>query len=79
MQMLEIDKRIINETQKCRQDFSCLTGSKECLCEVEDNFNNKIHFIKPSCKGICDYRMSFGYSNICNCPTRKEIYKLYNV
>jgi hypothetical protein len=83
IEMFEIDKSIINETQKCRQDFSCLAGSKECLCEVEDSFSNKnknkINFIKLSCEGICDYRMSFGYSNICNCPVRKEIYRLYHV
>lgn len=77
--MFEIDKTIINETQKCGHDFSCLEGSRECLCEVEDSFNNKICFIKPAGKGMCDYRMSFGYSHICNCPIRKELYRLYDL
>ena len=74
----EIDKGILKATDKCRKNFSCLDGDKGCMCEIEDHFNNTIHFIKPLDTGICDYRMSFGYSYICNCPTRKEIYKRYN-
>ncbi len=70
---------ILNETIKCKKDFSCLSGKKDCLCEVEDSFDNKILFIKPMNHNMCDYKMSFGYSYICNCPTRKEIYNLYKI
>jgi hypothetical protein len=74
----KIRKAILNETDKCGEKFSCLSGKNECLCEVEDSLDNKIIFIKPIHDNLCDYRMSFGYSHVCNCPTRKEIYKLYN-
>ncbi|GBD97794.1 MAG TPA: hypothetical protein ENG83_03210 [Nitrospirae bacterium] len=73
----KIKADILNETDKCRENHSCLNGDKDCLCEVEDSFSNKIVFIKPVNNAACDYRMSFGYSFVCNCPTRKEIFNLY--
>ncbi len=73
----KISVDILNETVLCRKNRSCLYGSKDCLCEVEDSFNNKIIFIKPVNKAMCDYRMSFGFSYVCNCPTRKEIFNIY--
>jgi len=76
--MYKISEDIIKDTCKCRDDFSCLKGNDECICAIEESFNDKIYFINPDNKGICDYRMSFGYSYICNCPTRREIFKQYN-
>ncbi len=75
----KIDTEILRETVKCRKNFSCLSGVKDCLCEVEDNIYNKILFIKPRSNKLCDYRNAFGYSYVCNCPTRKEIFRLYSV
>lgn len=69
----------LNETDKCQMNFSCLQGVKECFCEVEEGINNKIIFIKSSVSNLCHYRMSFGYSCTCNCPVRKEIYRIYRV
>jgi hypothetical protein len=74
---LKVKVDTLNETIKCKRNFSCLTGSKECLCEVEDSFNDKVIFIRPENNNLCDYKMSFGYSYICTCPTRKEIYNIY--
>jgi hypothetical protein len=78
---IEIQTDILNKTVKCRENFSCLSGEKRCLCKVEKgigNNNNTVLFIKPARKTICDYIISYGYSFICFCPTRKEIYRLYN-
>jgi hypothetical protein len=79
-QGIEIETDILNETVKCRGDFSCLSGEKRCLCEVEKglgNNHNTVLFIKPAKEIICDYMISYGYSFICSCPTRIEIYRLY--
>lgn len=69
----------LTKADKCQMNFSCLQGEKECLCEIEEGINNKIIFIKPSNSSLCNYSMSFGYSSTCNCPVRKEIYRIYRV
>ncbi|RJQ49623.1 MAG: hypothetical protein C4538_01890 [Nitrospiraceae bacterium] len=76
---LEISDDIINNTTKCNNGLSCLSGERACLCEIEDNFNCKVLFVKPNNLQTCSYRMSFGYSYVCTCPTRKEIFRLYRI
>lgn len=76
---LKVSEEVLKDTSNCKQGFSCLSGKRECLCEVEDSSNGMVIFIKPSCKlGLCHYRLSFGRSFICNCPVRKEIFNRYN-
>ncbi len=75
-----IDEAIKKNATKCRRNFSCLSGENGYLCEVEDFAGGKIHFIKPgNASELCGYRMEFGYSYLCNCPVRKEIYNQYKV
>jgi hypothetical protein len=31
---MEVNSSILKNTTKCKNNFSCLTGEKECLCEV---------------------------------------------
>lgn len=71
-----INSDILNKTDKCSENYSCLNGKEECFCEVKEHFGNKIIFVKPI-NVSCNYSLSFGYSFVCNCPTRKEIYNLY--
>ena len=78
----QIDEDILNKTDKCCDYFSCLFGKDTCLCEVEKQ--NGATFIQPVLpidkSRVCQYMMSFGFSSyLCICPTRKEIYKHYNV
>ena len=75
--MFKVEENILNKTDKCRSDFSCLSGKKECLCPVEDSFDGIVLFVNPPCSSACGYMMSFGYSYVCNCPIRKEIYSKY--
>lgn len=74
-----IDPEILKKTEKCGNNFSCLNGAENCLCEVDHMVDGKLLFIKPRNKINCDYKTSFGYSYYCNCPTRKEIYKLFKI
>ena len=74
----KVSQTTLNQTDKCRNDYSCLSGKKECLCSVTDSFDGKVLFVKPLCSNECGYKMSFGYSYVCNCPIRKEIYNKYN-
>lgn len=76
----EIDVDILNNTDKCKNNFSCLFNGKECLCNVERCINGNICFVKPlNGNRVCDYKLSWKNTFICNCPTRKEIYNRYKI
>ena len=72
-----IAEDIVRTATKCKSNYSCLSGQEECFCKVEDCAAEKVHFIKPVNSGACDYKVEFGYSFMCNCPVRKEIYNHY--
>jgi hypothetical protein len=74
---MEIDKRIVAGTFNCLNNFDCLNNDKHVYCKVESCINHKIHFIENIDKSLCNYKMSFGDSFICTCPTRKEIFNQY--
>ncbi len=72
-----VDQAALSATEKCKNEYSCLSGSSKCLCCVTDSFDGAVLFVNPPCSNICGYLMSYGYSYVCNCPTRKEIYNKY--
>ncbi len=74
---MEIDKKIVAGTFNCHKNFDCLNSGNHVYCKVECCINKKVHFIKIVDKSFCYYKMSFGDSFICTCPTRKEIFKMY--
>ena len=76
---MEIDEEILNKTTDCDKDFHCIKTSNHILCKVEDCLNNKVLFVKCLNRENCPYKMPFGKSFICNCPTRKEIFNKYGV
>ena len=73
----ELKTEVLDSTDKCSEQYSCLQGKNECLCEVEDIFDGRILFVRPRQSRACIYRISFGYSYVCNCPTRQAIYRNY--
>jgi len=76
---MEIDNKILSMTTHCLKDFECLKNKKS-LClnfKVERWIEGKVLFIH--CNESCSYKMSFGNSTICNCPTRNEIYRKYRI
>lgn len=75
----ELEETILNETVKCRTNFSCLNGNEDCLCEVVHTIGDKLLFIKPAEGRTCDYMIPFGHSYFCKCPTRMEIHRLYSL
>ncbi len=76
---LEIRAGTLQETEKCRNNFSCLADDKGCLCDVEDSYDGRVLFVKAANSKSCEYMMSFGYSHVCHCPTRKELYSRYRM
>ncbi len=77
----EISSDTIKRTTKCSDNFSCLSGKKDCLCEVENDCesNSSAVFVQPQEKKGCNYKMDFGYGWICNCPTRKTLNRKYSI
>jgi hypothetical protein len=77
---LVVDEQTLTRTTKCMKGFSCLSGEKECLCEIENNRpDGSVCFIRTENNLYCDYGMPFGFSYICTCPTRKEIHNRYHI
>jgi hypothetical protein len=75
----EQDPDIQSRTTECVHNFSCLDGKRDCLCEVETAIDNKVIFVKPQMHTACNYKLSFGYKFICNCPTRNHLYLSHKV
>ncbi len=74
-----ISEATLKKTTKCKKGFSCLKGDRENMCRVELNIGDKIHFVKCMGDVPCDYRVAFGYSFVCLCPVRKELFNRYNI
>ncbi len=75
--VIKIDENISKTATKCIKNLSCMSGSD--ICKVELCVDGKIHFIKCMNLEHCNYRISFGYSFVCNCPVRKELFNRYNI
>jgi uncharacterized beta-barrel protein YwiB (DUF1934 family) len=75
---LDIDKEIIKETIRCGCNFHCLKHKKDncLLMKVDGCVSNAVLFVKCT-NTTCSYKMNFGSSIICNCPTRREIFIKY--
>ena len=75
---IEIDEDVKKSTTMCSKDFACISDKDYKLCKVSHSVHDKVIFIECLEMKPCSYRMSFGISSyICNCPTRKEIYRKY--
>jgi hypothetical protein len=74
---VQIDESIIAETKRCHKDFKCLKG-EQCYCQAESFASNKVLFVKVKGYPFCRYKLPFGFSYICRCPVRIEIFNKYN-
>ena len=74
--LMDIDKDIIKQT-KCKKDFKCLDGPANIDCKVLCLIGGDHHYVSCSNYAPCEYMTNFAGSDICNCPTRKEIYRKY--
>ncbi len=72
-----IEEKVLNETVKCKDNFSCIDGGHGCFCAAEQLVSDKVLFVKPVKNIACNYMKYFGDSLYCACPTRMEIYRKY--
>jgi hypothetical protein len=58
----------------------CLSGEVDNMCQVELLLKSApIMFVKKVQDKFCFYCGHFGYSCLCSCPVRIELYKRYGV
>jgi hypothetical protein len=76
---IEIREETLKYTTKCMNDFSCLNGEEDHLCEIRYPWDETFFWIDPKFDRDCKYRTSFGTSFLCLCPTRREIYRRYQI
>lgn len=73
---IEIDQETQRVTTRCEKQFACLK-SQEGLCKIKSCRDGYIHFVQCAELGKCSYQSPFGSAQLCECPTRKEIYATY--
>ena len=76
--MYLVDQSIVEQTKKCDQNFACLNGSCYPSCKIASCVSNSVHFIEKF-ERDCPYHQEFGFSYVCMCPVRKEIYNKFAV
>ena len=73
-----VSEEVLRETSKCPHEFSCLDDG-QCgdhpLCEVEDANGKNVLFLTTKRPAVCPYRLHFGYSQICRCPTHFALHE----
>ena len=75
---MEIDESITQRTN-CRYSFDCLSGDKTCFCKVKAMIGNDMLEVRSKIDIGCGYRIGFGGTTFCICPTRVEIYNRYGM
>ncbi|HEY9204750.1 MAG TPA: hypothetical protein VIO58_02420 [Candidatus Methanoperedens sp.] len=74
---IKMNEDILKTATRCEKRLSCLLGTD--VCRVESCIDDKIHFIKCMNSESCNYRIAFGYSYVCTCPVRKELFNRYKI
>ncbi len=66
-------------TAHCEKNFDCLNKGNQVCCKVENCISKKVHFVNFSNNVNCNYKLSFGYSFLCTCAVRKELFNKHGV
>jgi hypothetical protein len=73
---VKVPDDVLKKTIKCPHKFSCLT-SDQCgehkMCEVEYAIGTNLMILKDMQPAVCPYRSTYGYGQICTCPSHYSI------
>jgi len=74
---LQIDEAILKKTTECPNELKCLNRAEYPLCRAENRppVGDYGIFVITIERNSCSYKIPFGYSHMCKCPTRMELYK----
>ena len=76
---VQVSEYIVMATTKCKKNFACLNGNKDCLCEVERSNGSHTVSVKLNGNNGCNYMFHLNSSAYCLCPTRNAIYNCYQI
>ncbi len=69
---ITVSKELLDRTTKCPYAFTCL-DSEKCgereMCRVDYANGENVLFLKSKEAASCTYRVAFGFSQLCTCPT----------
>ena len=77
--IFKVDDSIIKKTTNCEKNLSCLSEKRKELCNVTHKVEDEVYFVVCQDTEPCSYQSLFGYSFMCTCPVRKEIYNKYTI
>jgi len=67
-----VSQEILDGTTKCPYAFTCLDSGK-CgereMCGVEYANGDNVLFLESKEAASCAYRVTFGFRQLCTCPT----------
>ena len=75
----KVEDYILQATNKCKNNFSCLDGMEECMCKIIHSNNNHTVQIDGKPVSACNYILSMGAKMYCLCPVRNELYNRYKI
>jgi hypothetical protein len=76
----QVSDRIKKQSSKCPYIFKCLKNETWDTCSIGKDIQGAFLVIKTKkTKNNCPYCFSYGNKYYCNCPTRGDIYKRYNI
>ena len=73
---LEVSEKTRQKTDKCWRGFACLSNATNGVCAVRDQVGDVL-FVEKTRQAYCPYDVTFGYSHICSCPVRHELFERY--
>ncbi len=74
---MKVSEQTLQKAEKCWRGFRCLSAG-DGVCPVHDEVNGVL-FVEKKGDAYCPYDVTFGYSHICTCPVRREIYERYDI
>jgi len=76
---IRVSNGTLKRTTKCTCSFQCLKDDVRDVCTVDRCIQDEFCFLKEQKERECPYRTPFGYSYICTCPIRNELYRRYRI
>ena len=74
---IEVSEGTLQKAEKCWRGYRCLSA-EDGVCPVRD-YVSEVLFVERRRDVYCPYDVTFGYSHICTCPVRREIYERYDI
>jgi hypothetical protein len=75
---IKVSEETRQRTNKCWRGFACVSDPEGIMCAVRSCVRGVLFVDKQKAR-YCPYEVTFGYSHICSCPIRQEIYTRYGI